>query len=70
MIVLSSFTHPDVVLYLVAEHILVTKELLVAIDFHSIFFSIWKSVATNNCLVTKIYSSVLRRRNEYGFETT
>ncbi len=70
MIILSSFTHPDVVPYLVEEDILVTKELLVAIDFHIIIFFIWKSMATSNGLVTKISSSVLRVRIKYGFGTT
>ncbi len=41
---------------------LVSKQLLVAIDFHSIYFFIfyllWKSVATSNCLVTNILQNI------------
>ncbi len=50
---------------------------LVAIDFHSFFFFfflLWKSMATNNCLVTKISKYLLlcstEERNSYRFETT
>jgi len=36
----------------------VTKQLLVPSDFHSIFFLLWKSMGTSNCLVTHILQNI------------
>ncbi len=69
MNILSWFTHPHFVLNLYEFLLLSTKDILenvgnqtiaVAIDFHSIFFSIlWKSMATSNYLVTKNIQNIL-----------
>ncbi len=37
---------------------LVTKQLLAAINFHSIFPILWKSMATSNCLVSNILQNI------------
>ncbi len=40
---------------------LVIKQLLVPIDFHSMSPQLWKSIETNNCLV-------LQNSSKYGWE--
>ncbi len=37
---------------------LLTKQLMVAIDFHCIFSILWKSMATVNCLVANILQNI------------
>ncbi len=46
---------------------LVTKQLAVAIDFQSIFSILWKSMATDNCLIKNILQNILfyvQQKNE------
>ncbi len=42
---------------------LVTKQLAVMVDFHGIFFILWKSVVTLNCLVTHSLQNILKKNN-------
>jgi len=40
-------------------HLTVTRQLRDPIDFHSIFFLLWKSMGSINCLVTDILQNIL-----------
>ncbi len=54
---------------------LITEQLMVAIDFHGIFPILWKSMAAVNCFVTNILQNILflcstEERNSHRFGTT
>ncbi len=63
--ILSSFIHTQIWVSFfcwtqkkVFWRMLVTKQLIVAIDFYSILSILWKSMATINCLVTNLLQNI------------